>query len=208
MLLRLLTALIIASAVFLVIFLKNFWLFFAVILLVCLAAYYEWLSNAFKNKLFGFFLIFNFGFWSIYWISDQFLAYIFYGIFILNTAVFDTFAYVVGSNFGKNYIAKKISPNKTLEGLIGGLFSSALLGFLVILYDGSISNVFILVLIVGGISAFFGDLLISYYKRQAGVKDTGTILPGHGGILDRIDSHLVATPIIIIMWYFLEYFQL
>ena len=92
--------------------------------------------------------------------------------------------------------------------MIGGLFSSALLGFLVILYDGSISNVFILVLIVGGISAFFGDLLISYYKRQAGVKDTGTILPGHGGILDRIDSHLVATPVIIIMWYFLEYFQL
>ena len=68
MLLRLLTALIITSAILLVLYLQNSWIFASVILFICLAAYYEWISNKFKNKLFGFFLIFNFGFWSIFMI--------------------------------------------------------------------------------------------------------------------------------------------
>ena len=102
-------------------------------------------------------------------------------------------------NFGKTYIVKKISPNKTLEGLVGGLLSSIILGSLIGLSLVPKNYWIIVIFILGGLSAFFGDLLISFFKRQTGVKDTGTILPGHGGILDRIDSHLLATPLLIII---------
>jgi len=66
---------------------------------------------------------------------------------------------------------------------------------------GYIFNMYILIIIfaIGSIFAFIGDLLISYFKRKSGVKDTGTILPGHGGVLDRVDSHLLTTPILIII---------
>ena len=121
----------------------------------------------------------------------------------MNTALFDTFAYIIGSNFGKTYIVKKISPNKTLEGLVGGLFSSIILGSLIGLSLVPKNYWIIVIFILGGLSAFFGDLLISFFKRQTGVKDTGTILPGHGGILDRIDSHLLATPLLIIILFLL-----
>tara|TARA_Y100001949_G_C15904194_1_gene293958 strand:+ start:88 stop:438 length:351 start_codon:yes stop_codon:yes gene_type:complete len=115
----------------------------------------------------------------------------------MNTAIFDTFAYVVGSKFGSNFIVKKISPNKTLEGLVGGMSGSIIFGLMA-------SHVFeinflVLIFMLGGFLAFIGDLLISYFKRQSGVKDTGSILPGHGGILDRVDSHLLATPILILL---------
>ena len=115
----------------------------------------------------------------------------------MNTAIFDTFAFVIGTKFGANLIVKKISPNKTLEGLVGGMIGSIMFG----LICGHIFEINFLPLIfmLGGFLAFIGDLLMSYFKRQSGVKDTGSILPGHGGILDRIDSHLIATPILILL---------
>ena len=117
-----------------------------------------------------------------------------------NLGVFpiDTFAFFVGSKFGETYIAKKISPNKTLEGLIGGLLASLFFG-VIVFHNAQLPYVFAIYFVLGGFFAFMGDLLISYFKRQSGVKDTGTILPGHGGILDRIDSHLLATPFLLII---------
>ena len=212
MLSRLLTALSLISLILVVLYLQSAWLFSILICFVCMLALYEWIANNFKNKLFGFFLIFNFGFWSIFFILgwelyfDKVLIwnyYLLYGIIILNTALFDTFAYIIGSNFGKTYIVKKISPNKTLEGLVGGLFSSIILGSLIGLSLVPKNYWIIVIFILGGLSAFLGDLLISFFKRQTGVKDTGTILPGHGGILDRIDSHLLATPLLIIILFLL-----
>jgi len=194
---RLLTSFVLSAIILLIIFSYNIWIFSVSIFSICLFSFYEWVKNDFKNSFFGFLLIFNFGFWSIFYASTDNTAFIFYALIILNTALFDTFAYLVGYNFGKTYIAKEISPNKTLEGLIGGVIASASLGCLA----GYIFDMYLLIVIflIGSIFAFTGDLLISYFKRQSGVKDTGTILPGHGGVLDRIDSHLLATPILILI---------
>ncbi|MEL0238511.1 MAG: phosphatidate cytidylyltransferase, partial [Gammaproteobacteria bacterium] len=127
---------------------------------------------------------------SVYWIIL---------IILVNTALFDIFAYFVGSNFGKLHISPNISPNKTLEGLIGGLIGNILFGFL-ISYLLNISYWSVLICFFGGILAFYGDLLISFLKRDKSIKDTGNILPGHGGVLDRLDSHLLATPIILLFF--------
>ena len=206
---RAFTALAIVAPIVLITYLQNFFFFFLISTLVCALAYYEWLKNKFRHPIFwGFNLIFGYFWLLINLIIGDILfsssielplsAYSIFLIVILNTSIFDTFAYVTGSNIGKHFITPNISPNKTWEGLIGGLIGSAALGFI-------ISNMFksslllILIFILGGILAFIGDLIISFHKRENNIKDTGTLLPGHGGALDRLDSHLLATPIILIL---------
>ena len=196
MITRFATSLFLILIIFFIIYSRNIWIFSLAISLVCLLGMFEWVRNKFKNLFLGFFIIFNFGLCSIFYVLLNENAFVLYGLIIINTAIFDTFAYVVGSKFGANFIVKKISPNKTLEGLIGGVIGSAILGLMLgDLYD---INFIVLIFVLGAFLAFMGDLFISYFKRQSGVKDTGSILPGHGGILDRIDSHLIATPILIL----------
>ena len=211
---RLSTSVLIIMPIVLIIHLQNILVFSLMISLISFVAMYEWIKNDFTSRYFsGFGLIFLFWFCSIYFVMNYSTPLIqqtllaslgslsIYNIFliiILNTAIFDTFAYVVGSNFGKNFITPKISPNKTLEGLLGGLIGNTFFS-LIICYFYSISYSLILIFIIGGILAFIGDLKISFHKRQSGIKDTGSLLPGHGGILDRLDSHLIATPVILIL---------
>ena len=196
MITRLATSILLVLIIFLIIYLANIWIFSLAISLVCLLGMFEWVTNKFKNLFLGFFIIFNFGLCSIFYVLLNENAFVLYGLIIINTAIFDTFAYVVGSKFGANFIVKKISPNKTLEGLVGGVIGSAIFGLMLgYLYD---INFIALIFVLGAFLAFMGDLFISYFKGQSGVKDTGSILPGHGGILDRIDSHLIATPILIL----------
>ena len=193
---RLATSLFLILIIFFIIYSKNIWIFSLTISLVCLLGIFEWVTNKFKNIFLGFFIIFNFGLCSILYVLLDENVYVLYGLIIMNTAIFDTFAFIVGSKFGANFIVKKISPNKTLEGLAGGVIGSAIFGLMLgRLYD---INFLPLIFVLGAFLAFIGDLFISYFKRQSGVKDTGSILPGHGGILDRIDSHLIATPILIL----------
>ena len=191
---RIITSLFLITLISLIIFSSNIWIFASSILLICSLGLYEWIKNSFSMIFVGLAIILNFGFWSIYFVSIDESNYVLFGLIIFNTAIFDTFAYVIGSKIGKRLIVKKISPKKTLEGLIGGLFATLVFGMLIelMLFNGLL-NIFI----IGGIFAFFGDLFISYFKRKSGVKDTGNILPGHGGVLDRIDSHLFATPVLI-----------
>ncbi|MDR6921911.1 MULTISPECIES: phosphatidate cytidylyltransferase [Chryseobacterium] len=115
---------------------------------------------------------------------------------VVVTELNDVFQYLMGKFFGKHKITPKISPNKTLEGFIGGVFLtiilSNILGFFILKTDFFINTILGLIL---GISGFFGDVLMSYLKRKAGVKDTGTLLPGHGGLLDRMDSLIFNAPL-------------
>jgi phosphatidate cytidylyltransferase len=111
----------------------------------------------------------------------------------------DVFAYFFGLKLGRRKLMPLVSPKKTIEGALGGLAGSLLAGFLCgsILLDASLLPMAILSLLAG-IVAQFGDLFESLLKRVADVKDSGRIMPGHGGILDRIDGVLFASPIFLI----------
>lgn len=116
----------------------------------------------------------------------------------------DSFAFLVGKNFGKTKLFERISPKKTIEGFIGGLLFSLIIGFIIGYYSAilSIFNWVIIALIVS-ITGTFGDLVESMFKRRANVKDSGTIMPGHGGLLDRLDSLYFLAPFVYLYLHFL-----
>ncbi len=135
----------------------------------------------------------------------------------------DTFAYLVGRAFGKHKLAPKVSPNKTVEGAVGGVLGSMLVGVLITFFYvtfwhdampwNGVSNVYYLLVALFGIPASLlgmaGDLFASAVKRQCEIKDYGTIFPGHGGILDRFDSVMFIAPLVVIavrvvFYYFLR----
>ena len=109
----------------------------------------------------------------------------------------DSFAFLVGKNFGKNKLFASVSPKKTMEGFFGGLVFSLLAAVFISKFnvDFSMLNWMVISVIVSVIGTV-GDLVESKFKRQANIKDTGNIMPGHGGILDRLDSLLFAAPFV------------
>lgn len=197
---RFFTSLVILFPIAIIIHIESILLFSVLIFLVCIAGFFEWINNRLGNNFLGIFLISSFGISSIIFVDsfiEKFIsAYLVFLLVILNTAIFDTFAYIVGSNIGRTKIAKEISPNKTYEGLIAGIISSVIYGYLVCIFL-NLDLLIIPCFVIGCLFAFLGDLLISYFKRRSGIKDTGSLLPGHGGVLDRLDSHLLATPLLL-----------
>jgi len=124
---------------------------------------------------------------------------------IISIWINDTMAYIVGSLIGKTQMTK-ISPKKTWEGTVGGIVLSALVIFLLAYFAFHLENLsyrLTILATLASISGTFGDLLESKLKRMAGVKDSGYIMPGHGGFLDRFDSLLVATPFVWLYVHFL-----
>ena len=134
------------------------------------------------------------------------------GLFILIWTN-DTFAYLVGKSIGKNKLFERISPKKTIEGFIGGVVFAIFAGFLIsklyIQPNPNFSQKSILIwtsiALLVGIIGTTGDLIESKFKRLAGVKDSGKIMPGHGGILDRLDSVIFVAPLIYLFYQILNY---
>lgn len=109
----------------------------------------------------------------------------------------DTLAYFVGMNFGKHRLAPLLSPKKSIEGAVGGVVGSVLASAVVGLVSPHMTLIhYILIGFLVGILGQIGDLTESALKRMAGVKDSGKIIPGHGGILDRFDSLLITSPLV------------
>lgn len=109
----------------------------------------------------------------------------------------DIGAYLIGRQFGRHLLAPQVSPKKTVEGSLGGLLFCIVVAFAFWRLVGGASWItYIIVGVVVGISAQVGDLFESALKRSAGVKDSGKLIPGHGGILDRFDSLIFALPLV------------
>jgi phosphatidate cytidylyltransferase len=118
------------------------------------------------------------------------------GFFLLIWAN-DTGAYLTGISFGRHKLMERISPKKTWEGFTGGLIIAALVAWLLSDWLGVVSTInWVIISLIVSISGTYGDLIESMLKRSTGVKDSGTIMPGHGGFLDRFDSAILSFPLV------------
>ena len=202
---RLLSSLIlIPIAIFFIIQGSVFFTFFLSILF--LATSYEWLKMSKKNnllKLLGIIFLF-FSFYTSFYIREN--SGLIYFLFIIIVCIFtDIGGYVFGKTF-KGPKLTNISPNKTYAGVFGSFLFSIIAGLIFIKYYVTFGSnitddqffILLLILFISFISQI-GDLIISYFKRKAKLKDTGKILPGHGGLLDRIDGLIFVLPAIYLI---------
>tara|TARA_B100000900_G_scaffold285120_1_gene244345 strand:- start:1273 stop:1920 length:648 start_codon:yes stop_codon:yes gene_type:complete len=177
---------------------------FGVITILCV---YEILKlRKGKSKIFAFiyvltplFLIQLFGISSSEYTGKAFNPSLILFMFTL-TWTFDTFAYLIGKPLGKHKIMPSISPKKSWEGFVGGLAFTLLVTFLVkdlFQFDYLDFNPYIFAAFLP-FTATLGDFLESHFKRQAGVKDSGNFIPGHGGMLDRMDAFMITIPALYI----------
>ena len=189
--------------------LQSLTILFIFLILLTYFSIYESIQifkNIFKNSYFLKFLLicfsvfyisfFSFSIW-IYLNSNNILQTISIILILIICASTDIGGFVFGKLIGGKKLTK-ISPNKTYSGAIGSFVLALIFGYLFLnFYNVTLSseiNIFILIILISLISQI-GDLFISLLKRKANIKDTGSILPGHGGILDRIDGLLLALPI-------------
>lgn len=159
----------------------------------------DWIYYVILTGFFGAYFVWAFAaVYELRWTDNGWWLF----LAIVATSAYDTMAFLIGRTFGKHKITPKISPKKTWEGTIGGFIGSIPVAGVIGYYFLSLDFFQIMLFgILTGILAFFGDLLVSLYKRYLGVKDMGILIPGHGGLLDRIDSHLL---VIWGMFFFLK----
>ena len=198
----------------------SFFYSYLLIITLTIASLISWIefngliNKIFKNKIFILFI----NILSLFYLT-LFSSLVFSGILEENFKINMLYLFLIcimsdvgGLLFGKIFKGKKltnISPNKTISGSLGSfVLSLILVPLFYFLFKNNFLNLFHLILISIFVSFFcqIGDLFISFLKRKAKVKDTGNILPGHGGLLDRIDGMLLAIPIGIMIWEFLIIF--
>lgn len=157
------------------------------------AGFYK--KHALMMRLFGIVVLLP-AWYALFKLHDTNVFYVLYLVILI--ALADTAAYFTGKRFGKTKLAPSLSPGKTREGVSGAIVMTALWAFLSAKWleipQESVAFFIILSMLIVLLSVA-GDLFISLLKREAGVKDSGQILPGHGGILDRIDSMLAGAPL-------------
>tara|TARA_B100001109_G_scaffold164612_1_gene134057 strand:- start:838 stop:1503 length:666 start_codon:yes stop_codon:yes gene_type:complete len=191
---------------------KGSFLFTFFIITIFLATSYEWFMMS-KNKSYHYigYLFLIFSFYTVYSIRNDFgddgenlVFFLFIFLICIST---DIGGYIFGKFFkGPKLI--KISPNKTYSGMLGGYIFSFIIIFLLFEYSELLFNtntkwlpkVYLHIVIISTVSQI-GDIIISYFKRLSKIKDTGKIIPGHGGILDRIDGMIFAFPFAYIVYY-------
>lgn len=142
---------------------------------------------------------------KIPFVENNYNPNIILSIFIL-IWVNDTFAFLVGKTFGKHKLFEKVSPKKTIEGFVGGFIFSIVAGIILaqfLMLQSYIHWVFIAILV--SVFGTLGDLVESKFKRIANVKDSGNIMPGHGGVLDRLDSIIFVAPIVFLFYQIIYY---
>jgi phosphatidate cytidylyltransferase len=187
--------------IYIIIAIGIIWWLFALFLLIAYPKASSWWGQSLAIKLIMGFLVLMpcwIGFIILQGFSPAVLMFCIFLIWAVDSA-----AYFVGKKWGTHKLAPTISPGKTYEGLIGGFLAAAIMsgiGFLILdIPQGRWWLFFIMCLFGGGLITLFGDLFESMFKRRSNVKDSGALLPGHGGILDRIDSMTTAIPFFAVL---------
>lgn len=144
-------------------------------------------------------------FFSLSFISGDYNFHLSLGFFLMLWGN-DTGAYLFGVKFGKHRLFERHSPKKSWEGFIGGILTSQLVGFILSIYftDYTLQNWLIMAFIISCFGTL-GDLVESMFKRSIDIKDSGSILPGHGGLLDRFDGLLLSAPVVFVYLYLITY---
>lgn len=216
---RIVSAVILAPIFLGVIYLGDYWLF-ALLFLSFSLSIYEWYGLSRKTiyfaQIFSLGLIYIFlSYCSFYALREAFSKNVIY-LFIGMIWFSDVGAYFTGKTLGGPKLIQRISPNKTWSGFGGAMFFPAIFCFFWVwqfgLYkDFSHNSLWIMLplsLIIGAVIGSVGqagDLMVSFVKRMANVKDTGTLIPGHGGLLDRINSMLLGAPVFFLMLSLMSY---
>lgn len=195
------STLLIGSSIYLLPFNKSILLIAGYVLITHFIVYLKHREYLFYLLIATFYLV---SISILYYIGNGGMGYKYLILLVVPMELNDVSQYMAGKLFGKTKITPHISPNKTLEGVIGGILMTTVIFNLMyyLLFGEVITLKTILLAMALSFLGFLGDLTFSLTKRKANVKDTGTLLPGHGGLLDRVDSLLYTTPLfyIVMLW--------
>ena len=189
---------------------KGSYLFNIMIILFFLISSYEWIkmNKKYFYKIFGLFVLIL-SFYSIYKLRNEFdIGYIYLLLVTFICVLTDVGGYMFGKLL-KGPKLTKISPNKTYAGMLGSFLMPSIFIYIFLNFSNQeffklTKEIFFFILVMSSISQL-GDLLVSYFKRKSNIKNTGNIIPGHGGVLDRIDGMILAFPfsyLFFIFWSF------